>query len=185
MIYFNLIKDFFIYGVGIFILTYLIYLILSKKKYLGIKTHSWRQVSSKKVLRKIRNFETPGQIINYLKKIDAFVFEEIILDTLSERPDITVKRNKRYTGDKGIDGQFLIKRDNQYFKGIIQAKRYKSYINNKDVELFKANIEAEKADIGLFIHTGKTGGKVYEHINDNLILISGAKLVDFFKENKF
>ncbi|MEX6059375.1 restriction endonuclease [Enterobacter hormaechei] len=41
--------------------------------------------------------------INYLRKIDPFVFEELLLEGFEAHGFRTI-RNKRYTGDGGIDG---------------------------------------------------------------------------------
>ncbi|MGS6531656.1 restriction endonuclease, partial [Enterobacter hormaechei] len=45
-----------------------------------------------------------AQIINYLRKIDAFVFEELLLEGF-EAHGFRTMRIKRYSGDGGIDGQ--------------------------------------------------------------------------------
>ncbi|WP_192840691.1 restriction endonuclease, partial [Enterobacter hormaechei] len=45
--------------------------------------------------------------MNYLRKIDPFVFEELLLEGFEAHGFRTI-RNKRYTGDGGIDGQVII-----------------------------------------------------------------------------
>lgn len=66
-------------------------------------------------------------------------------------------RNKRYTGDGGIDGRCNINGSDY----LIQSKRYKSHINPA------------------FVHTGKTGAKSKQIAQDeNLEMISGQRLLN-------
>lgn len=44
--------------------------------------HTYNQKLSKKILKKINSFEHDGQRINYLRKINPFVFEELVLDAM-------------------------------------------------------------------------------------------------------
>lgn len=136
----------------------------------------WRVKKAKEILIKLRNFEDENKeirILSYLRKIDPFVFEEMLLTCFKER-GLKIKRNKRYTGDGGIDGRIWIKRK-MYF---IQAKRYKSYINKKHVEDF-INLCQKKKKKGLFIHTGKTGAKSKElfYQSNDIYVISGNLLI--------
>lgn len=171
-----------------FILLTVVFIIYKKTrlKY----SHKWRRKSSKKVLNKIQNMEN-AQVFGYLRKVDPFVVEELILDCLEQREDVKVIRNKRYTGDLGIDGAFVhtehindkqIKR-----KYVIQVKRYKSYINPKHLEEFKQHIKREKAHKGLFIHTGKTSKNSFniEKSEDALTIISGNKLIELLRNKTF
>lgn len=85
-----------------------------------------------KNLEKIRSFEGDNvndRIINYLRKINPFTFEEMLLSLFNES-GCKIKRNKKYTGDGGLDGKFKFK-GKWYF---IQAKRYSNYIRSTDVE---------------------------------------------------
>lgn len=149
------------------------------------KSHTWRKKSAKKFLETIKNIEHTGQLITYLRKIDAFVLEEMVLSILESREDINIERNSRYTGDGGIDGKFVLLTNNTNKKGYIQVKRYSSYINNKDVEKFLIQIENNNIDVGLFIHTGKSGKKTYQYLGNKVKLISGDKLMIFFKKGIF
>ncbi|WP_424686490.1 MAG: restriction endonuclease [Halarcobacter ebronensis] len=145
------------------------------------KSHARRRKQSKQVLKKIRSFDSTGQKIAYLRKIDPFVFEEMILDILEEKKGISIIRNSRYTGDGGIDGRFKIN-NNLY---LIQAKRYSKHIKAQDIKAFNKQIENEKALKGLFVHTGRTGKEVYTQLSSSkkIILLSGDKLISFLHGN--
>ncbi|MGM8474744.1 restriction endonuclease, partial [Enterobacter hormaechei subsp. steigerwaltii] len=71
------------------------------------------------------------QKINYLRKIDPFVFEELLLEGFEAHGFRTI-RNKRYTGDGGIDGQVIIGK----YRYLIQAKRYRGHIALQHVQEF-------------------------------------------------
>jgi len=155
----------------IYLLTFLFFVFIVLKwfykKYYIKRSHRWRRKSSTKALNKIKLFENNGQIFSYLRKIEPFVVEELILDALNQRTDIKVIRNKRYTGDNGIDGCFYLKDDleNKFtYKHIIQVKRYSSYINKNHIIDFIEQIKKEKATLGLFVHTSKTSDNIRELI---------------------
>lgn len=87
-----------------------------------------------------------------------------------------VIRNKRYTGDGGIDGKVILHGE----IWLIQAKRYSGYINPAHVSAFLSACEYHQCR-GFFIHTGKTGTGLRGELNrsDNIILLSGDKLIRF------
>lgn len=115
----------------------------------------------------------------HLRKIDPFVFEELLLNAF-ELKGYKVIRNKKYTGDGGIDG---IVYDHHGNKILIQAKRYSSYINPKHVATFQLLLPKKKAVKGFFIHTGKTSpGTRDQFRHSNIILIGGSKLLDLIKQ---
>lgn len=171
----------FVIAIG-FVLIILLNFLTKKKKEKG--SHKWRRKSANKAFLKVKSFEHPGQVFGYLRKVDPFVVEEIILNAIDQKMDVAeVIRNDRYTGDGGIDGRFVYyPNSNKANKqlGIVQVKRYQSYINNKDVEIFEKQIEEENAGIGLFVHTGKTGKASYRK-NSKVIILSGQKLIDLIK----
>lgn len=143
------------------------------------KSHKWRIISAKKTLLKLRAFEHDGQILNYLKKIDAFVFEELLLFVFNENDKIEIIRNKKYTGDGGIDGTFFINKS----KYLIQAKRYNNFINISHIKKFSEDINKNRALKGYFIHTGKTRKStknIYKE-DEKIEIISGDKLVKFIR----
>lgn len=132
----------------------------------------WRIGAADAVLAKINSIEHAGQRFGYLRKIDPFTFEEMILTAL-EREGHKITRNKRYTGDGGLDGRVEI----NGVKFLVQAKRYTSHINPKDVSKFVTLCTRHKRS-GLFVHTGKTGPASKVAIrSSNVQLISGEKLL--------
>jgi len=155
------------------------------------KSHKWRRKSADRALAKIKNFKFPGQIFLYLRKVDPFVVEEIILNSIEHRQDIKITRNDRYTGDGGIDGRFILtdvidtKEVQKLY--LIQVKRYSSYINAKDVNEFHKQVIVEGAYAGLFVHTGKSGKAVYNELTSSgkVKLVSGHKLIDLLIDGKF
>ncbi|HCA3195726.1 TPA: restriction endonuclease, partial [Klebsiella pneumoniae] len=81
------------------------------------------QRTAGRVAAKIRTLPGFPQKLAYLRKINPFVFEEMLLDAF-ELGGYRVERNKRYTGDGGIDGKVWI--DDQLY--LIQAKRYTGHV---------------------------------------------------------
>lgn len=140
--------------------------------------HFRTRAKSKKVYKKLQNMDNP-QIFRYLRQIDPFVFEELLLYSF-QRKGFKIYRNRRYTGDGGIDGKVKI---SGHIK-LIQAKRYSGYINMEHVRDFIAVCNSKHKG-GFFIHCGKTGSETKQIAkNGNTIeIISGNKLVSLIKEN--
>lgn len=148
-------------------------LLLSIKK----SRHRRNVIKSKKIIKKINTFNYSGQKINYLRKVDPFVFEELILSAF-EKKGFEILRNKKYTGDGGIDGTIYDIQNNKY---LIQAKRYSNHINLAHIKEFGALLQENKCK-GFFIHTGKTGKQsLKESYNYNMTIISGNKLIELIK----
>jgi restriction system protein len=135
------------------------------------KRHKYKIQVGGKALDKIRTFQHPSQQIGYLRKIDAYAFEELLLSALKEA-GAKITRNKRYTGDGGIDGKCKYL-GQQYF---VQAKRYTGYINSADVQEFSSICQRNRVR-GLFIHTGKTGAKSHKVKSNNVNIIDDEKLI--------
>lgn len=163
-------------------LIFLVFLVGISFFLLRKKTTRKRQVrnirSAEKMLGLLSSFtgkKREARILTYLRLIDPFVFEELLL-TAFERKGYEVKRNERYTGDGGVDGRVYQSGDLY----LIQAKRYKSYVNARHLEDFLRLIEKTKeAKGGYFIHTGKTGKITYGlYRGSALKIISGNKLID-------
>ncbi len=114
-------------------------------------------------------------VVGRLRRLNPCVFEELLL-TCCEDQGWEIKRNKCYSNDGGVDGRVWIA-GNLY---LIQAKRYRGYINPQHVRNFQEVVKAEQAAGGFFIHTGKTGSLSKSLICESQIyLISGQRLVDF------
>ena len=150
------------------------------------RSHKWRKESAKKTLQKIQHMENP-QIFSYLRKVDPFVFEEMILEVFRNDERCKVVESDRYTGDGGIDGEFIFNKNGKKMRIIIQAKRYNGHINIEHVKEFCKLLQNKKYDKGFFIHTGKTGSGSKQEINrcNGLELISGSKLINLLKYRKF
>ncbi|MEO1255657.1 MAG: restriction endonuclease [Bacteroidota bacterium] len=134
--------------------------------------------AAQKTLRSLRDRNLTAEeqlpvVIGTLRKLDPFQFEELILTCLQER-GYRIVRNKRYTGDGGIDGRVYLN-GQQY---LIQAKRYRHHINAQHVSDFEMVIAQEGAAGGYFVHTGKTG-KLSRQIGrrGTITFISGQALV--------
>lgn len=156
-----------------FSLLFLLLIILTVFFKRANRKHRYNRKKSQQILMKINGFEFDGQRINYLRKINPFIFEELILDAFQIN-GYSIKRNDRYTGDNGIDG--VVCKDGVKF--LIQAKRYNKHIKLKHVKDFN-ELTIKKNCKGFFIHTGRTGkGTWAEGRNmNNVSIISGSKLL--------
>ncbi|MGH1375973.1 MAG: restriction endonuclease [Alphaproteobacteria bacterium] len=138
----------------------------------GKKRHLLSMLEAYQELKRLRGKPADHQI-THLRGVDPFVFEEMIL-TAIKRQGHKIQRNKRYTGDGGIDGRCTI--NGQEF--LVQAKRYKAHINPQHVIEF-AGICKRQNKRGLFVHTGKTGPKSKDVArNTKIEMISGQRLLN-------
>jgi len=148
------------------------------------KSHIWRQKSANRALDILKVFKNDGQIVSYLRKLDPFVFEELLLIAIAQNKNCKVIRNSKYTGDGGVDGKFIYTNDDKKkYLYLVQAKRYSAHINNKDVLTLSKKAKEEKAYQGLFIHTGRSGKAAWKsaYCSDNIKILSSSKLVDLIK----
>lgn len=137
----------------------------------------WRVAASRRVLTRLLDLHDrgvqPGQLIAYLRKLDPYLFEELILSAL-ERRRLEVHRNRRYSGDGGVDGAFEWKG-----KSIpIQAKRYRRHIARVHVAEFEGLVRKRRAPFGIFVHTGRTGKGAREATGGTVVMVSGQRLLD-------
>ena len=138
--------------------------------------HRFYILQAQKVLKKIQVIigeREEARKLNYLRKINPYVFEEVLLLAF-EKKGYKVIRNKRYSGDGGVDGMVII----EGHRIPIQAKRYKKYIRKVHVQSFENLVMERKAPYGLFIHTGKTGKESREENFPHVKIISGRKLLN-------
>lgn len=146
----------------------------------GKAHHVHRIHKSHEIIEKVTSIygQRQGQekVINYLKKIDPYVFEELILSVL-EKKKIKIQRNTSYSGDGGIDGIFHCKKG----RVLIQCKRYSNYINYQDVRELAENVNKGKFYAGLFVHTGSTGkaSTMVSHYYKNVIFLQDEYLAKF------
>lgn len=141
--------------------------------------HQRMETSASKVLAKIRAMvpmQNPGPVFAYLRQMNPYAFEEMILHELEHRK-LKIRRNAAYSGDGGIDGTFFL--DDQ--KWLVQAKRYAKYVKKEHVWAFDAVCKEHKAK-GLFVHTGKTPKDLLELKRQCGVvrIISGEELMLLF-----
>jgi len=166
---------------------YIIFFIIIISIFAGIffskHHHHYKIKQGERILKKIRTFQGENideRIINYLRKINPFTFEELLLSLFKEN-GCKIKRNKRYTGDGGIDGRF--KYNGKWY--LIQAKRYTNYIKSSDVSKFSTLCQTHKVR-GLFIHTGKVGKASNQIVanNPDIMIITPQDLITFIKTGR-
>lgn len=143
------------------------------------KQESWRHRRYRKkavdIYERLRSRNlNSGQIIVYLRKINPYVFEELVLHSF-HNIGYKVVRNERYSGDGGVDGK--VYKDGAAY--LIQCKRYKSYISQEHLLEFY-RICRESGSRGYFVHTGKTGRGAKARVKGvaGIRIISGLRLVD-------
>lgn len=145
-----------------------------------LRNHEWRRAAAVRTLKKIRKLGCrpfgEAKILTYLRKIDPFVFEELLLLAFRDAGWIIV-RNTRYTGDHGIDGR-LVKGNLRF---AIQAKRYKGHIRRADVNSFSDCLD--DGEFGFFVHTGRTGAACRKQ-NGRVSIISGRRLINLILHQK-
>ncbi|ECA1950166.1 restriction endonuclease [Salmonella enterica subsp. enterica serovar Virchow] len=137
------------------------------------RRHNRYRQAAGRVLARLPQLATDGARLNYLRKINPYVFEELLLLALA-RQGLEVVRNRSYSGDGGLDGQVFIGGR----RWLIQAKRYSRAIVPGHVEEFGALLLREQC-AGLFIHTGRTGKKSYDSLRrcPSVHLVSGQRLL--------
>lgn len=108
-----------------------------------------------------------------LRAMDPLAFEELLLEAFEQRGHRVI-RNRRYTGDGGVDGEVVIAGE----RWLIQAKRYRDIIKPEHVRDF-ALLCAIRQQRGLFIHTGRTGGMSRTAVDGaiGIEIVSGQRLL--------
>lgn len=138
------------------------------------RRHRARREQARKIRDTLGNGSfSPAQAFSYLRKVNPYSFEELVLDGL-EIDGYRVTRNRSYSGDGGIDGR-AARGGKEY---LVQCKRYRGYISRQDVEDFSRVCTRECRE-GLFVHTGKTGDGSYETAASfgNVRIISGERML--------
>lgn len=143
------------------------------------KNHVINRIKASRCLKALAALETPQEQFYYLRGLNVFVFEEMIL-TAHKQYGFKIIRNKRYTGDGGIDGR-AYKGDQHY---LIQAKRYRKHIDPAHVREFAEICKRPKGK-GLFVHTGRTGAMSREvTYSAHIEIISGDRLLKLLLDGK-
>lgn len=138
--------------------------------------HRWRRRRAREMCEQLRGRDRDQPAgIHYarLRAMDPLAFEELLLEAF-ERRGHRVIRNRRYTGDGGIDGEVIIDGE----RWLIQAKRYRDAIRPEHVSDF-AQLCATRRRRGLFIHTGRTGGMSRAVVDraTGIEIVSGQRLL--------
>ncbi|CDL79979.1 restriction endonuclease [Xenorhabdus cabanillasii] len=134
--------------------------------------------TAERILKKLPSLSNDGSRLNYLRQINPYVFEELLLLAFKKQ-GFKVKCNKSYSGDGGVDGKVWI--EGKCY--LIQAKRYSQAINPKHIEEFGKVLQYMNCE-GFFIHTGRTGEKsIYHSINYPIYIISGERLLNLLTGN--
>lgn len=164
----------------IFFLSFCLLLIILTNKSRKRIIEPWRVKKSKQWIvnfRAGREIYSAAQRFSYIRKVDHFLWEEIIMTCFLER-GYNIKRTKM-TRDGGVDG--FVEINGRLH--IIQAKRYSGNILKSHVisflNLIKSNVNYKR---GIFIHTGKTSGPIISLFRQNheIYLMSGVDtILDF------
>lgn len=149
---------------------------------LGMHSHQRKLDQARQVIRRIRELEgdaLSARCIGYLRAIDPFVFEEVVLSCLEEG-GAAVLRNVRYTGDGGIDGRVFSANAGTW--AAVQAKRWRHHVCREDVLAFQALLERRRFARGLFVHTGRTGIDLRASLRDSrVVFCSGESLAQLVR----
>jgi len=138
--------------------------------------HRWRRRQARTMCEQLRgpDRDQPAAL-HYarLRAMDPLAFEELLLEAFEQRGHRVI-RNRRYTGDGGVDGEVIINGQ----RWLIQAKRYREAIKPEHVREFAMLCAARKRR-GMFIHTGRTGGMSRTICSgaDGIEIISGQRLL--------
>lgn len=161
---------------GIFLLLCLIVLIVMLWRpaaSVRARRHRRYRETAQRVLGRLPALSSDGARLSYLRKINPYVFEELLLLAL-EKQGLEVIRNRSYSGDGGLDGQVFINGE----RWLIQAKRYSRSISPQHVRAF-GELLAREGCRGFFVHTGRTGRKSLDSLRGypQIQLVSGRRLL--------
>ena len=132
----------------------------------------------------ILTFTLKKEILDLVKNMDAFRFEQLVLDLLiamgyggsrEEAAQVT-----KASGDEGIDG--IINEDRLGLDVIyLQAKRWKNTVGRQEIQGFVGALAGQQAHKGVFITTSdftETAVIYAKKVSQKVILIDGDKLAD-------
>ncbi|WP_432202904.1 restriction endonuclease [Thermoanaerobacter uzonensis] len=127
------------------------------------------------------------ELLQKLKEVDSYKFEEIVLDLLIKMgyggSKEEAKERTKNTNDEGIDG--IINEDKLGLDKIyIQAKRWKdSPVGRPVVQAFVGALDGHGASKGIFITTSNFTKEAKEYVerltSKKIILIDGYKLAEY------
>lgn len=127
------------------------------------------------------------ELLQKLKEVDSYKFEEIVLDLLIKMgyggSKEEAKERTKKTNDEGIDG--IINEDKLGLDKIyVQAKRWKnSSVGRVEVQAFAGALDGHGASKGIFITTSNFTKDAKEYVDKvkskKIILIDGYKLAQY------
>lgn len=145
----------------------------------NLSSHRERVGRARAVLGTVRNFtgaDAVARTFGYLRRVDALVFEEVVL-TAFEDAGAIVLRNRRYSGDGGVDGRVWLP-GNGRRPWAIQSKRYAAHVCAQHLATFAGVVRRHHLPGGLFIHCGRSGALCYEHARGSPVwIVSGEQFV--------
>ncbi|EAU9421403.1 restriction endonuclease [Salmonella enterica subsp. enterica serovar Typhimurium] len=145
-----------------------------------VRRHRRYRKTAQRVLGRLPQLSSDGARLSYLRKINPYVFEELLLLAL-EKQGLEVIRNRSYSGDGGLDGQVFINGE----RWLIQAKRYSRSISPQHVREF-GELLAREGCRGFFVHTGRTGRKSLDRLGGypQIQLVSGRRLLELLARDR-
>lgn len=172
--HFSIVKDAFL---AVFSQHWLVFCVLLAvviiRALIGSPRHFLYTRKASRSLKALRAIGDPARQFGYLRSVNPFVFEEMILTALQEMGH-GIRRNRRYTGDGGIDGRAIINGE----KVFIQAKRYRQHITAEHVSAF-ASLCRRSGKKGIFVHTGKTGKQSWKNgAEGHIDIVSGSRMLN-------
>lgn len=112
-----------------------------------------------------------GYVIGALRRLNPYAFEELVAFCLSERGMAATVTG--YSRDGGVDA--WAEREGRVV--VVQAKRWKRHINNRDIVAI-ARVAERVNGVGLFVHTGRTGRLARAKAKRHAVgVVSGDQLV--------
>lgn len=117
-----------------------------KQKCARTRRHQRYRATAARVLVRLKTLPGDAHRLKYLRKINPYVFEELLLLALTQQ-GMTVIHNPCYSGDGGLDGQVIINGE----RWLIQAKRYGRTIRPAHIDAFGELLRREGCRGFLFI----------------------------------
>ena len=149
----------------------------------GKKAHVSRIHRARRAIDTVREFQgdaLSARTIGYLRYLDPFVFEEVVL-TCFEESGAAVWRNSRYTGDGGVDGH--VHWPDRRVWAPVQVKRFCGHVCRSDVIAFHELLERRGCRAGLFVHSGRTSEDLRNAFRGTeLKILSGERLARLVRD---
>lgn len=141
--------------------------------------HRRRVLRSRKILRELRAIRgeaASARAFCYLRRIDPLVCEEVVLSAL-EDAGAFVLRNRRYSGDGGLDGRCWLPGAGWGIHAV-QVKRYDAAVIPAHLAALSKLVDEGGWAGGLFVHCGRTGPLSYAVLRGSRVaLVSGKALL--------